>query len=167
MIDIETFGLTPTAEIRSIGACDIDQKAQNFYVNVSGRGVKYTRDEATVNWWKSQDVDTVAFLFENRKSPVEAAARLAQWLDDSGYDKDGDDEIWACGPQFDIICLEYMYRTEGVECPWDYRQVRDFRTRRAMFDGTFPVINAQPHHALADALHQAEHLKFIEAGDER
>jgi hypothetical protein len=51
----------------------------------------------------------------------------------------------------------------GVEPPWKYNDVRDFRTVKKMFGESMvtTIQNPQPHNALEDAVFQAQQLYSI------
>ncbi len=168
MIDIETLSLLPNAAVISIGATHIDPADfPDFYCNVARETRQqqmYDISQTTLSWWDKQAEEVRASLATDQRSPAEAIGRLAQWLEDIGFDRyDPTHTIWANGAQFDIIILENMCRVEGSAVPWTYSQVRDYRTVvREYGEGLDFPKNEAAHNALADAEHQARCLLIVE-----
>lgn len=159
MVDLETWDTTSTAVILSIGAVVIgapDQECPQFYVEVDPR-TQYMRTKSidTMNWWEQQGncpcngtTSLVDALFKFREYLTKITARPI---------------IWCKGTDFDTAILAHAYRQQGVDAPWRYNDVRDFRTIKKMFSESLVVTapNLNPHNALADAVHQAKELQFL------
>lgn len=169
MLDLETWGLIPGSDIRSIGAVVFDPVAgtlgDEFYVATenkywddggyceSGGWMKWplTRDPGTEKWWGDQSPEAQA-AFENPTALNQALAAFHDWLPSEEYG------LWANGPHFDVEILAACYRAVGLPVPWSHRAPRDCRTiweaagwPEIFFDGT-------QHNALDDAKHQARRV---------
>jgi len=179
MLDLETWGLTPGSDIRSIGACVFAPETglvhdgslgtiRPFYsATATPEALPLTRDPETVKWWNDQsekaqaafanpaDLWSACYSFNHWIwSVCGSRERFENWTADEGI------RIWCKGPHFDVSILAAIYRAIKMPVPWHYRSPRDMRTvvdiakitkdeERAMFTGT-------PHHALDDAISQAK-----------
>lgn len=163
MIDIESLSLDPRALILSIGAVDFSagELGAEFYVDVNA----YTQPNrhisaSTALWWIKQSVTNPAaatsVVAGVHKELPDALRLLAQYIEqiDCG-------EVWFNGPQFDAVVLSTAFADHGITIPWDYRNVRDLRTLKALAGArgwanvsTFPN-GFIPHNALWDARVQA------------
>lgn len=162
MVDLETWGLTPGSDIRSIGAVVFDPVAgtlgQEFYVNVrGGRNWNLTRDPSTVEWWSKQTTEAQQALDRDRVLLHPALDMFADWWNDLDPPQAGEDPatFWANGPHFDEAILAACYRATGQTVPWHYRAPRDFRTIIEAAGGVDLPFEGVQHDALADAKHQA------------
>jgi DNA polymerase III epsilon subunit-like protein len=165
MCDIETLGLRPGSAIISIGAVawEGDQITSEFYTVIdldSCRMNGLREDPATRAWWDAQSG-------EARKALVQADTGQGRMLDVAlnefaAWLVGADDEeflIWGNGAAFDVPILEAAYVRVAQSIPWDYRNVRCFRTLRGldMLPRTeWPADEAVAHHALDDARWQAK-----------
>jgi len=153
MVDIETLDTERTAVILSIGACTMAPFTDTltFYeeIMIVGQEAR-TQSQSTIDWWKTgsnypgQGIRTLPavltsfsrYLSSLRAEPI----------------------IWCKGTDFDVAILAHAYKQFGIEVPWKYNSVRDFRTMKKLFPVT-STPNPNAHHALGDALHQAAELK--------
>ena len=166
MIDIETLGKQPGCCVLSIGACVFStngvQVANQFHQFLDYEEQQYTYrchvDTQTLKWWFKQK-NQVALNPENSLPLKEALTHLANYIRVQGKDV----KIWANSPQFDIAILEELYRRAGMQTPWKYWQIMDFRTMSAMK----PELHKEKrergdyHDALGDAIAQAEVLAIL------
>ena len=119
-------------------------------------------DASTVLWWLTQDADARnAAAFSGRgAAPIEEALlRLADFVRQHSDPKHT--QVWSNGSDFDLVILSTAYRLLHIDRPWPYWASRCFRTeknRRRDIAGPAPTLK---HHALADAIAQAEHLRAI------
>lgn len=161
MVDIETLGLTPDSIILSIGACAVEAPNEvQFYQEISIHGqTGRCVDLDTVKWWMKQDIpppmDGIVCL-------EHTLIDFARWLDEA-FVSTTDLIVWASGTDFDISILKHAYESldEG-SVPWKYNNVRDYRTAYNFFSHIpRPEFVGDRHNALADAVHQAQHLALI------
>lgn len=161
MVDLETLDTIPSAVILSIGACVIPvhmdpADGDVFYaeVHVDSQYMR-TKSLQTIEWWKQQsncpDRGTTS-LTDALRSFREYLLRITKRP-----------IIWCKGTDFDTAILAHAYRQQGVDAPWRYNDVRDFRTIKKMFSESLVVTapNLNPHNALADAVHQAKELQLL------
>ena len=158
-IDIESLSLAHNALVLSIGAvvfCPQTGLGREYYVVLNGKEQsKRDIDFSTVQWWirLAQESPVAADLFAATPQSVpQALSDLAQFISP-------EDEVWARGPQFDIVALESLYREHGMRPPWDYSMVRDQRTYCAG-QPAVPFVGTA-HNALADAKHQARAIMNV------
>lgn len=181
MVDLETWGLTPGSDIRSIGAVVFDPIAgtlgDEFYVNVENpvredarpqfsdpadpnadRRYPLFRDPGTVTWWGDQSAEAQA-AFAN---PVDLGEGLVEfvvwWAKQQGglHNYAEYATFWAHGPHFDEAILSACFRATGFDgVPWNYRAPRDTRTIYEAAGGVDIPFQGTPHNALDDAKHQA------------
>jgi len=176
MIDIETMGTTPRAPILSIGAAVFSGKEiiDTYSVNIdweSNTTAGRIPDMGTVRWWMQQSEEARdALLCEEQHTMgiEEAMLSLKQYLDHvnttigngEGY------EIWANGPDFDLVIVKNAYDSFGMEAPWDFRRVRCFRTAQKLFNDVVHWGGGKrntAHVAVDDAVAQATHLLAIQS----
>lgn len=168
MLDLETFGLGPTAAIVQIGAVAFDFAANTlddcFERQISLQSSLMaggTIDDATVAWWCKR--------WNNREArPIEIDAHSLEDVLPAFSDffrKVGDPKdtcIWSHGAAFDIPILEHAYCCVHGTVPWHYRNVRDTRTIFALakeLTGWEMPPQKTAHTALADAIAQAKTLR--------
>lgn len=158
MLDIETAGSEPGSAILSIGACYFgdDGVGDTFYRPVQlfsslMAGLTVTTD--ALAWWRRQSPQVIAAT-----QPLQGVVTLAEALDSFAAFIDGAAALWAKGPDFDCVVLGAAYRALGERQPWTFSHTRDVRTIMALAG---PVEcprrdGAMEHHALSDAIEQAD-----------
>jgi hypothetical protein len=165
MIDIETLGNTPGSVIVSIGAVRFDMgngitdefSAVIDPVDAQSRGLHL--DAGTVMWWFDQSEEArAAWLAADCVKLEYALMALHDWIVREGTEKL---EVWAKGASFDGLLLETAFRACGLPVPWQYWQLKCYRTVLKWWGETFAA-HAGAHDALADARHQAWVLLEIE-----
>lgn len=162
MVDIETMGVTPSATIVQIGACDIDDPEHNLLINVDWTAQKHERESSidTALWWGSQPdhVKQDVLFGDGRVSLVFALTKLSKWYRDGDFN-----EIWSQG-SFDINILDNAMRMNGMAIPWEFYSARDLRTVLMWLRQyeISPSSGKGDHNALTDAIHQAARLREVE-----
>lgn len=170
VIDIETFGRKPNSIILSIGAVGIDFRSyaidKGIHVNIDPEECEFyglEREDETVRWWKNQS-PVARQRTMDPKTRVDLKVAL-QALTDYVYAMCGKGrtyEVYSCGTDFDISILCNAYSAVGLDVPWPFWAVRDFRTLREWFPMVkAPVKNTGCHDALNDATFEAHHLLAI------
>jgi len=153
MIDIETLGIEPGAAILSVGACAFDRDGVGETLHRSV-GLQHCQaagleiDAETLQWWLDQDDAAAVEL-------ITTGAPLTNVLQSLRAFCDGADEVWANSPKFDMAHLEAAYEAVGAEPPWDFHELRDVRTLRALPGAVELEQDGTEHDALDDAVHQA------------
>ena len=165
MVDIETLGTEPGSVVVSIGAVQFDDDGlgAEFYrvVDVLDSLLAGLRvDESTLEWWRKLPAAARGALYA-----VEARRELGEALEDFGRFIDSsspaESNLWAKGPDFDLVLLQAAYKAAGKRIPWKYRNARDVRTVLGMSRAGLLVNAGVHHHALADARHQAEQVRAV------
>jgi hypothetical protein len=153
MVDIEVLGV-----IASIGAVTFDgtgciasyyQVIDQTSVLVAGLPV----DQGSIKFW--QQPENKLGLAELIKPAVCEKVTLEHALQGFARHVQGDTWLWAKGPDYDCVALMQCYEACGMKVPWRFRNTRDVRTILAL-SGVEQVKPANAHHALADAISQAE-----------
>lgn len=161
MIDIETIGLEPGSVIASIGAVrfgpgevvpDRGEQSRDgaFYASVdieSCQDVGLTIDADTLKWWFDQP--------DVAQAQLRAGIDLSRALHQLSEFVDGADYFWANSPKFDMAHLEAAYDAYSFPVPWDFYQLRDYRTLTALPGAQTASTDGVEHHALDDAYNQA------------
>ena len=170
MIDFETLGLRPNANVRSIGAvmfslqiCTYDNgHASNFYAEISLDTPQAKRyiDLDTWRWWGEQAKLGNEMPDGTTILPT-ATQEFDRWLRRVAPDP-GKLILWSNGTDFDIPILYSIYDEADIKPYWSYNNVRDYRTLRK----TFPHVEADPfkgvkHNAGYDAWNEAAHCVKI------
>jgi hypothetical protein len=170
MLDLETWGTDPGSAIASIGGCVVGDPESVFYQVVDLQscldfGLKVSG--GTIAFWLNQSEEArQALLIPGRVKINEALFNLTQWLEwvanANGVLKwKNEVGVWGNGANFDPVLLESAYRACRLPVPWDFFQVRCYRTMKALTPHLKMIAPAIKHHALQDALAQAEHLVRI------
>lgn len=159
MLDLETWGLTPGSDIRSIGAVVFDPVARTlgaqFYLNTSGgKEFGLTRDSSTVQWWSQQSEEAQSAFALNRVPLDTALWQFGEFWREVELGTLGA-RLWAHGPHFDEAILAACYRATDLPVPWHYRAPRDCRTIWDAAGGVDLPFEGTEHNALDDAKHQA------------
>ena len=176
MVDLETCGVVSGSVILTIGAVRFDPRAKFLSADdLSGTGLDpltmredrafyrrvdidscldlgMTQDPDTMKWWSEQDPDArfEAFAADPRIKLREALLQFCMWFKGTGAAK-----IWSHGATFDVAMVEGTCRHTELHIPWKFWDIRDTRTLYD-FTGISPHRPMNHHHALWDALHQAE-----------
>jgi hypothetical protein len=177
MIDLETLGLTANSVVLSIGAAlfDIESKdiGPTFYSNIDREscvGLEMEIDVGTVDWWSRQSEQARASLYDPAPLPAVVVSReFCIWIKKNSDEREL--RVWSHGATFDIPLVRTLARKTQVTLPWNYWNEYDTRTlvfvtrKRAKdaqavakLDRTIPGI---PHHALSDAIAQAQWMQNI------
>ena len=159
MIDLETLDTSPNSVILSVGAVkfnpysneppsskilwrpDIDEQVN------TGR----TISEDTLSWWSKQDkhIQDTTFTSDGRIPLSLFFKQLNKYLV-------GVDDIWAHGPQFDMVIIEDLYAQHNHHRGWAFWQVNDSRT-------IFKMMPKDPRKDIQENLHSADDDAFWQA----
>jgi len=159
MIDLETGDTIETAKIVAIGAIvfnpDTGLRGEKFYSTVSIKSQpKRTTSKSTLDWWKKQSAKVRTQLKGNED--------LEDVLTDFEWYLPENAIVWGNGASFDISILEHAYRQLGLDIPWKFYNIMDCRTIRRLYEakrgGLEQNFNGTQHHALDDAIYQADYI---------
>lgn len=169
MIDIETLGLDPRTVVTQFAFAayerddpeTIIREAEEYLPIQPQLHVGRTIRADTVIWWMGQSDAARAGFNQNSGDDMAELIALVQSLHRkiSQVIEEADEvEIWAKGPQFDIVAIESLFDDIGLSAPWKYGQIRDLRTIMAAagvdrHSVEFPA-SLTPHHALSDCKYQ-------------
>lgn len=142
MFDIESLDTGP----RSI----VSQIAFQFFPaddpeKVLGKGLVYlplqpqvvlkrTLSAQTIAWWMKQPEEARMRFEMSTGDDFEELPSLLRFVNRKvhEYCHDREYEIWARGPQFDIVNIESLMQDVSLEPAWRYSRVRDLRTAMAL-----------------------------------
>lgn len=178
MLDLETMSTASNAVILAIGAVHFGQaepdERASFYIDIEAGwymktlvGKTFDVDLDTVMWWLQQS-DAARAAVANNQSTAQLPGALDAFQSWAITRADGDPSrlhIWGNGAGFDNVILANAYKACGVDAPWRFRNDRCYRTLKnehADIPAT-PMAEEDRHHALKDAVHQANHLMQIAA----
>jgi hypothetical protein len=111
-------------------------------------------------WWLGQTDKAKAVFTDPAATTIHAAlADLSAYLGPNS----GNLRVWGNGADFDISILAHAYAEEGRTPPWNFYNVRCFRTikEQPKAKAVLKPFNAGAHNALFDAIAQAQHLQAI------
>ena len=148
MIDIESLSLSTTdAPILQIAAVPFDSEDtemtgeirafNEFFPLQPQLDLSRKINADTLGWWLDQPREMLArirrqCLVGNDPEELFALLRALNRKIDSVIDSSGGDyEIWARGPQFDLVAIATLMQACGQTPTWDYNKVRDLRTLMA------------------------------------
>ena len=159
MIDIEGLGKNDDrGAILAIGACTFDRLGihNKMYVAIDLLDSVlngFTINPDTVAWWRKQPEEAKSHI--KRGIPIrDALNKLSSFIF-------RDENIWAKGPDYDLVMLHTAYEMLGMRCPFTFRNGRCVRTIIDLGRKLgIPNIERKgtKHFALDDAVYQAEQI---------
>lgn len=166
MIDIETAGTEVGSPILQIGATvfGVPTDHPNFSARfLGGASLESNEDHGlhaqveTLEWWSKQDPELKAKVFGSQVPITQLLEEFYLWCKSLGAPV----VVWGNGATFDIVLLEEAFAATKVPVPWNFRNVRCYRTLTNILplpaDELATVApNTQKHDALADAVYQAD-----------
>lgn len=173
IIDNETFDITPSAVLLTIGAVAVEIEDGQAIVLASWyrrlqwdtghRQLDRTVNQSTVDWWLDQSDAAFeeAFDDDGQRLPLWLAMHSLQaWLALNPY------PIWGNGSDFDNAQMQHAFTQLGLR--WPYRRNRCLRSLRGLVLDLYPDTqlpafpdNKIKHHALHDAEHEADVLAVL------
>ena len=161
MADIETLGTRPGDTILSIGACMFTHEGvtEKFYVTISGESSKAAglrAQRSTIEWWAKQSAEAKAAAFKGEFALDVALDKFTAWLGNAETTL-----MYGNGANFDNALIAAAYRAVKKDPPWKFWNDRCYRTLAAMFLDTKVERTGTYHHALDDAITQAERLIYM------
>lgn len=167
MVDIETLGTTPGSVISAIGAVEFDPATltlgKQLYIPIDVADAQrnwFTIDASTVLWWLKQGDEARAEMVSPQRIGVYSA--LEMFLEYLQQD-DADIEnvlLWGNGASFDNVLLAAACDRLGLQKPKFWND-RCFRTLKSLFPIETQPKPEVPHHAMYDAIAQAQHALEI------
>ena len=166
MIDIETLGTKPGAALISLGAVkfdpNTDDEMDKFYTAIdpescTRHGLRI--DAATVMWWMHDDRAEARkqLMSEKQLDLVTALYGFSEWFGKESL------PVWGNGATFDNVLLRIAFEATGIDPPWKYHHDRCYRTLKSLVPSSAIIApaNTIEHHALNDAVFQAEYLRKV------
>lgn len=166
MIDLETLGTSNEAVILSLGAAKFDPTKtvvdETFYLRIDPEsctqyGLKI--DAPTVMWWLHPERMLARNALHDSEMPIvdlaSALEGFALWYGKKSL------PTWGNGATFDNVIMRSAYQKTGLGCPWKFWHDRCYRTFKALAPDTMMRQVGMLHHALGDAISQAQHLQAI------
>lgn len=177
MLDLETLDLGPRSVITQVGIIgfplddpDTEMRRINEFLLVQPQiALNRTISFDTILWWMDQEDKARAKLKESAGNDMEellAAVRsvhrkLSDLIRSVG---ERNVELWARGPQFDVVNLQTLFVDCGLDVPWAYDCVMDVRTLGRLAGVSSSEVDRAglvPHVAIEDAKFQIRH--YVEA----
>lgn len=165
MIDLETLDTNDEAVILTVGLVDFDTEkcqvdkdtALHIRMDLTEMASKVYRSisAVTLEFWLKQPQDVAEALFDG---PAHSISQLSTILSERVGKSH---TVWSNGSNFDIRILENLF---NKQVPWDFWNVRDVRTVNQIGNEVFGYtlkdkwFQGRKHHALDDAVHQAEYI---------
>lgn len=142
MLDIESMALGPRPVITQAALLgyDLDEDelletrhVQFYPVDPQQQIIPARRIMAgTISWWMKQSDEARERFEQSTSTDFQDLPALARHLISTFNTlTDGGTipyELWAKGPQFDVVAIETLLEDLGLAAPWDYGSVRDLRT---------------------------------------
>lgn len=177
MLDLETLGTKPGCVVISAGVVIFSLRrgyiAEREFVFSTSDSIRLglTPEADTVAWWDSQS-DAAKVILERaltKEYPLSVTCNnLTHFITTHAGTDTKKWTIWGNGAAFDIPVLEAVYNAAGLKTPWNHRNVRCYRTIRAMFKHETPSdgFDGVQHCAVDDARNQARHLMKVAIANE-
>ena len=158
MLDIETLDVAPTAQLLQIGAVNILKPHLDFGIEISIQSQQdyfTTVSLDTVDFWQGLPEEVKKRVLYGQYHVQEALRWFARWLPKNA-------RLFCYGASFDFPILHHHYHMNGLELPWNYRDLRCFRTIYEQHREHFAKAKAEMgHDALSDAKAQAQVFRAI------
>lgn len=177
MIDIETFGLSPNAVVWQIAALPFDLQDPDPDMYLGWREylpvnpqveAGNTIEASTLEWWMNQEKEARVLMTGNLTGDLQKLQRTIETLVfqliqirnlSAGF------ELWAKGPQFDVVIIERLFTMCRLDIPYKYGEVRDLRTLINVSELENKGLNVPKpkdyvaHSALSDCVYQVLQYK--------
>lgn len=158
MLDIETLDVAPTAQLLQIGAVNILKPHLDFEVSISIASQQdyfTTVSLNTVDFWNGLPEEVRQRVLYGQTHVQDALRMFTRWLPEEA-------RLFCYGAAFDFPILHHHYHLNDLELPWNYRNLRCFRTIYAQHRDHFAKAEAElKHDALSDAKAQAQVFRAI------
>lgn len=163
MVDLETTGTSAGCGILSIGACTFNC-SEEFYERISpeaSRANGFIDDIETLRWWHKQDFRMREEAFGGTKDVLPILYAFHDWF--RSLDTNMKNIfIWGNGADFDLPILAAYYKKMDRPVPWAPYNGRCYRTLKSLLPQVEkPTRKAGKHHALEDAIFQAQHASLL------
>ncbi|CCO46683.1 putative exodeoxyribonuclease [Vibrio nigripulchritudo SOn1] len=183
--DVETGSTGQNAHIFSASVVTVDLYQHRIinqtYMLISDEGQEnrikddINQPNSTMAFWEKQKVESpeaYAELFSAEKreeslSLHEALHQIAYYIKEN-TPEGTKAQVMGNGPEFDNVILSHAYEETGIDQPWHFRGNQSLRTVCLLgrlllgIDPKYTLERKGPlHHALYDALHEAEYLLEI------
>lgn len=169
MLDLETMGNGSNAAIIAIGAVKFDTVSRTVIDNPAHNGTFYRvvclessaksggkMDSSTVLWWLEQSPEARAAIGIKKAPKIEEVLNdFAAWINNTSCTG-----VWGNGSDFDNVILGNAYSRSGIKQPWTHSKNRCYRTMKNIPKARTIKLQRKGthHHALDDAISQAQHL---------
>ncbi len=163
MVDLETLGTTPGAQILAIAAVPFaspfalepfyDKINVDTYIPFEG----FHQCPKTIEWWMKQSEEARSEAFSGTSKIVDSLTRFSEYLKSLPTDP----VIWGNGADFDNPILAFAYDLVGMSTPWKYTNNRCYRTLKNLYPQLPYIPPKIKHNALQDAQAQADHATRI------
>lgn len=168
MLDLETLGTTAGSVILTVGAVEFDNDGarERLYRRISLKDsllYGFTVDADTLKWWMGQKEAVRNEAFGAHLKESDTVTTALDWIQNFFLAAGKKVVLWGNGASFDPVLLEAYFRKFGLSLPFDYRNVRCYRTVSAMFPSVPKRVRIHAHDALADAEAQVQRLMDIRA----
>ncbi len=169
MIDLETMGTDPDAQIASIGAVFFDpnngETGPEFSKTIDMKTGGGTVNISTIEWWLQQSSEARAAILTDKIPMDDALLQFREFINENSGEFFV--QVWGNGATFDNVILRRSYERQDIPCPWRHTNDRDVRTIVALglvidFDArSIIAFEGERHNALHDARYQAKYVSAI------
>ena len=164
MLDLETVGTSAGCGVLCIGACTFDLK-HKFYERInpaSFHAWNLKEDIETLRWWNKQDPQLKAEAFGGTQELIVALDKFHDWFRKLNGGDYKHTFVWGNGADFDLPILAGAYQAVDRPIPWHPWNGRCYRTLKSLLPAVVaPPRASKKHHALDDAIYQAEHAVVL------
>lgn len=170
-IDLETLDTKPSAVVLSVGLAafnpDTGAVFDTHYTQFSNLESQVERGRtispSTVRWWmgRSEDARRTITDTDGASSMVQGLFEVREFFQKHAATLEG---VWGNGSDFDNAILGSLFETYNDKQPWAYHLNRCLRTlKNFQLPDNFvePARVGTHHHALDDAVYQAQHIMAI------
>nr|WP_311764498.1 3'-5' exoribonuclease [Escherichia coli] len=169
MIDLETMGTGPDAQIASIGAVFFDpqtgEMGPEFNKTIDMKTGGGTVNISTIEWWLQQSSEARTAILTDKIPMDDALLQFREFIDENSGEFFV--QVWGNWSNFDNMILRRSYERQDIPCPWHFTNDRDVRTIVALglvidFDARNVIaFEGERHNALHDARYQAKYVSAI------
>jgi hypothetical protein len=178
MLDLETLDTGPRSVVTQVGIIafglndpetEIRRIAEYLPAQPQIDVLKRTISFATILWWMDQEDAARKRLKDSGSNDLEELQALIRSIHRKVSDLirsvgENNVEVWARGPQFDVVNLESLFIDCGLTVPWRYDTIMDLRTLGRLAELKSDSVGREgliPHVAVEDCKFQIRF--YIEA----
>lgn len=166
-IDFETLAQRANTAVLSLGAILFDKERiiQEHYdiPSLKEQCKRRAVDASTICWWQDQG-DAAKSVFKQAlgsSTDIMTFCKRFQHFVLNFGENPSELRVWSNNAGFDVPIMEHLLDSCGIATPWNFWNIRCYRTVKAMYKMEKAPKPTVKHHALEDARYQTKNLQLF------